>query len=61
MEDAGRYNTAVQVPDEVFHRLKITLHRFHGDCSYTPNGTELQTTPRGSRLSGSSPMGNLLL
>jgi hypothetical protein len=33
--DARRYNTAVHVPDEVFHRLKITPHRFHGDWNYT--------------------------
>jgi hypothetical protein len=33
--DARRYNTAVQVPDEVFDRLKITPHRFHGDWNYT--------------------------
>ena len=33
--DARRYNTAVQVPDEVFTRLKITPHQFHGDWNYT--------------------------
>jgi hypothetical protein len=25
----------VQVPDDVFARLKITPHRFHGDWNYT--------------------------
>jgi hypothetical protein len=33
--DTRRYDTAVQVPDEVFARLKITPHRFHGDWNYT--------------------------
>jgi hypothetical protein len=33
--DTRRYGTAVQVPDEVFARLKITPHRFHGDWNYT--------------------------
>jgi hypothetical protein len=33
--DMRRYETAVQVPDEVFARLKITPHTFHGDWNYT--------------------------
>jgi hypothetical protein len=33
--DTRRYETAVQVPDDVFARLKITPHRFHGDWNYT--------------------------
>jgi hypothetical protein len=33
--DTRRYDTAVQVPDEVFARLRITLHAFHGDWNYT--------------------------
>jgi hypothetical protein len=33
--DTRRYDTAVQVPDEVFARLKITPHAFHGDWNYT--------------------------
>lgn len=33
--DTRRYNTAVEVPDEVFARLKITPHTFHGDWNYT--------------------------
>lgn len=33
--DTRRYNTAVQVPDEVFARLRITPHAFHGDWNYT--------------------------
>jgi hypothetical protein len=33
--DTRRYDTAVQVPDEVFARLRITPHPFHGDWNYT--------------------------
>jgi Rhodopirellula transposase DDE domain len=33
--DTRRYDTAVVVPDEVFARLKITPHAFHGDWNYT--------------------------
>jgi hypothetical protein len=33
--DPRRYDTAVQVPTEVFARLKITPHTFHGDWNYT--------------------------
>ena len=33
--DTRRYETALQVPDEVFARLRITPHRFHGDWNYT--------------------------
>jgi len=33
--DPRRYATAVPVPDEVFDRLKITPHAFHGDWNYT--------------------------
>lgn len=33
--DTRRYETAVQVPDEVFARLRITPHAFHGDWNYT--------------------------
>ncbi len=33
--DTRRYQTAVQVPEEVFARLKITPHAFHGDWNYT--------------------------
>jgi hypothetical protein len=33
--DTRRYETAVNVPDEVFARLKITQHAFHGDWNYT--------------------------
>ena len=33
--DTRRYDTAIQVPDEVFARLKIAPHLFHGDWNYT--------------------------
>jgi hypothetical protein len=33
--DTRRYETAVHVPDEVFARLRITPHTFHGDWNYT--------------------------
>jgi len=33
--DTRRYQTAIQVPDEVFARLRITPHPFHGDWNYT--------------------------
>jgi hypothetical protein len=33
--DTRRYETAVQVPDEVFARLRITAHAFHADWNYT--------------------------
>jgi hypothetical protein len=33
--DTRRYQTAVQVPDEVFARLRIMPHAFHGDWNYT--------------------------
>lgn len=33
--DTRRYETAVQVPDDVFARLRITPHAFHGDWNYT--------------------------
>lgn len=33
--DTRRYDTAVQVPDEVFARLRLTPHAFHGDWNYT--------------------------
>lgn len=33
--DTRHYETAVQVPDEVFARLRITPHAFHGDWNYT--------------------------
>ena len=33
--DTRRYETALQVPDEVFARLRITPHAFHGDWNYT--------------------------
>lgn len=33
--DTRRYETAIQVPDEVFARLRITPHAFHGDWNYT--------------------------
>lgn len=33
--DTRRYDTAVQVPDEVFARLRVTPHVFHGDWNYT--------------------------
>jgi hypothetical protein len=33
--DTRRYDTAVTVPDEIFDRLKITPHAFHGDWNYT--------------------------
>jgi hypothetical protein len=33
--DTRRYATALQVPDEVFARLRITPHTFHGDWNYT--------------------------
>jgi hypothetical protein len=33
--DTRRYDTAVPVPDEVFDRLKIRPHAFHGDWNYT--------------------------
>jgi hypothetical protein len=32
--DTRRYETALQVPDEVFARLRITPHTFHGDWNY---------------------------
>jgi len=33
--DTRRYDTAIHVPDEVFARLKIMPHTFHGDWNYT--------------------------
>jgi hypothetical protein len=33
--DTRRYETALQVADEVFARLRITPHTFHGDWNYT--------------------------
>jgi hypothetical protein len=33
--DTRRHDTAVPVPDEVFTRLKLTPHQFHGDWNYT--------------------------
>jgi hypothetical protein len=33
--DTRRYNTAVQVPDDVIAGLRITPHAFHGDWNYT--------------------------
>ena len=33
--DTRRYDTAVHVPDEVFARLRIAPHAFHGDWNYT--------------------------
>jgi hypothetical protein len=33
--DTRRYETALPVPDEVFARLRITPHTFHGDWNYT--------------------------
>jgi len=33
--DTRRYDTAIQVPDEVFARLKIAPHTFHRDWNYT--------------------------
>lgn len=33
--DTRRYQTAVPVPDDVFARLKIAPHTFHGDWNYT--------------------------
>jgi hypothetical protein len=33
--DTRRYETARRVPDEVFARLRITPHAFHGDWNYT--------------------------
>lgn len=33
--DTRRYETAVQVPDAIFARLRITPHAFHGDWNYT--------------------------
>ena len=33
--DTRRYETARQVPDNVFARLRITPHTFHGDWNYT--------------------------
>jgi hypothetical protein len=33
--DTRRYETARQVPDDVFARLRITPHTFHGDWNYT--------------------------
>jgi hypothetical protein len=33
--DTRRYETAVEVADEVFARLRITPHTFHGDWNYT--------------------------
>jgi Rhodopirellula transposase DDE domain len=33
--DTRRYETARQVPDEVFAQLRITPHTFHGDWNYT--------------------------
>jgi len=33
--DTRRYETARPVPDEVFDRLRITPHAFHGDWNYT--------------------------
>jgi hypothetical protein len=33
--DTRRYETALQVPDEAFARLRITPHTFHGEWNYT--------------------------
>ena len=33
--DTRRYETALQVPDDVFERLRITPHTFHGEWNYT--------------------------
>jgi Rhodopirellula transposase DDE domain len=33
--DTHRYDTAIQVTDEDFARLRITPHAFHGDWNYT--------------------------
>lgn len=33
--DTRRYETAIEVADEVFARLRITPHTFHGDWNYT--------------------------
>jgi hypothetical protein len=33
--DTHRYQTALQVPDDVFARLRTTPHAFHGDWNYT--------------------------
>ena len=33
--DTRRYETALEVADEVFARLRITPHTFHGDWNYT--------------------------
>jgi len=33
--DTHRYDTAIQVSDEDFARLRITPHAFHGDWNYT--------------------------
>jgi Rhodopirellula transposase DDE domain len=33
--DTRRYATALDVPDEVFARLRIIPHAFHGDWNYT--------------------------
>ena len=33
--DTRRSETALQVPDEVFARLRMTPHAFHGDWNYT--------------------------
>ncbi len=33
--DTRRYQTARQIPDEVFARLRIRPHAFHGDWNYT--------------------------
>ena len=33
--DTHRYQTALQVTDDVFARLRITPHAFHGDWNYT--------------------------
>ena len=33
--DTRRYETALQVPAEVFARLRITPHTFHGEWNYT--------------------------
>jgi hypothetical protein len=33
--DTRHYETARHVPDEVFARLRIMPHTFHGDWNYT--------------------------
>ena len=33
--DTRRYDTVVKVPDDVFVRLRIVPHIFHGDWNYT--------------------------